>query len=240
MSRKYEILPVKIDKKKHEKWADVDDMLMQHPFAVLCCAPPKSGKSVLTVNALLNPCFDWINRFDRVVIISPTIMSDKSWAPIHKVIDPEIEDNPYSDKVKIFTGDDLDNMDALISAIIEEQKSDPDVSTLIIIDDAIGKLRNGELGKLYAKYRHFNLSVLTISQAFKSFDPISRASCNGYILFKTHNMKEHQKIVEEMNGIPNFEKMYDDVTDKKHSFLWVNLEKQAVYDNFNKKIYSKD
>jgi hypothetical protein len=240
MSNKYEILPVKIDKKKHEKWADVDEMLPIHPFAVLCCAPPKSGKSVLTVNALLNPSFDWINRFDRVVIISPTIMSDKSWAPIHKVIDHEIEDNPYSDKVKIFTGDDLDHMDEIIDAIVEEQKSDPTITSLIIIDDAIGRLRNGSLGKIYAKYRHFNLSLLTISQAFKSFDPISRCSCNGYVLFKTHNMKERQKIVEEMNGIPNFEKMYDEVTDKKHSFLWVNLEKQAVYDNFNKKIYSKD
>ena len=240
MDGKYQILPVKVDKKKSPKWADVPDMLIQHPSAILCCAPPKSGKSTWCVNALLNPSFDWINRFDRIVIISPTIMSDKTWAPIHKVIDPEIEDNEYADKVKIFTGDDLDHMDEIIDAIIEEQKADPEVTTLIIIDDAIGKLRNGSLGKLYAKYRHFNLSLLTISQAFKAFDPISRASCNGYILFKTHNQKEKAKIMEELNGIPNIEEMYDKVTDKKHSFLWVNLENQAVYDNFNEKIWSKD
>lgn len=238
MTSKYKILPVKIERKKHEKWADVDEMLPIHPFALLCCAPPKSGKSVMTVNGLLNPNFGWIERFDRIVIISPTVMSDKSWAPIHKVIDPEIEDNPYADKVKIFTGDDLDHMDEIINAIIEEQKSDPEVTTLIIIDDAIGKLRGG-LGTIYAKYRHFNLSLLTISQAFKSFDPISRCSCNGYILFKTHNQKEKQKIMEELSGFPDIEHMYDEITDKKHSFLWVNLENQAVYDNFERKIWSK-
>lgn len=239
MTSKYKILPVKVNRKKPEKWSDVDDMLPIHPFAILCQAPPKSGKSNWCLNMVLNPMFDWINRFDRIVWISPTIMSDKTVAPIHKVIDPDIEDNKYADKVKIFTDSDLDNIDEIIKMVLEEQREEPDITTLIILDDCIGKMKGGEFGKLYAKYRHYNLSLLGISQTFKSFDVISRASANGYILFKTYNQKEKSKIMEELSGFPNIEEMYDEVTDKKHSFLWVNIENQAIYDNFERKLWSK-
>lgn len=239
-SEKYKILPVKIDRKKHEKWADVDEMLPIHPFAVLAQAPPKSGKTNWCVNMLLNPEFNWLNRFHRIIWVSPTIMSDKTAAPLHRVIDPEIEDNPYSDKVKIFTDSDLDNIDGIIESIVEDQRENPEITTLIILDDCIGKMKNGEFGRLYAKYRHNNLSLLGISQTFKSFDVISRASANGYVLFKTYNQKEKQKIMEELSGFPDIEKMYDEVTDRKHSFLWINIENQAVYDNFDKLLWKKN
>lgn len=239
-SEKYKILPVKVERKKHEKWADVDEMLPIHPFAVLCQAPPKSGKTNWCLNMVLNENFSWINRFDRIVWISPTIMSDKTAKPLFKVIDPEIEDNPYSDKVKIFTDSDIDNIDAIIQSILEDQRENPEITTLIILDDCIGKMKNGEFGRLYAKYRHNNLSLLGISQTFKSFDVISRASANGYVLFKTYNQREKQKIMDELSGFPNIEQMYDQVVDKKHSFLWINIENQAVYDNFDKLLWKKN
>lgn len=234
---KYKILPVKIDKKKHPKWADVPDFLPTHCSAILVQAPPKSGKSVWLANMIMNPKFDWLNRFDRIVWISPTIYSDKSVAPIHKVIDPEIEDNPYADKVKLF--DNVDDIDLIIKTTLEDQKENLETTTLLILDDCIGAMKNGELGKTMAKYRHYNLSIVAISQIWKGFCPISRASANGYILFKTFNTKEKEKIMEELSGIPDIEQMYDEVTSKKHSFLWVNLEQQEVWDNFDKCIWKK-
>ena len=240
-SSKYKIFPVKIDKKKHPKWENVEEFLPggdgTGSFAILSQAPPKSGKSCWCLNMLLSPKFDWINRFDRIVIISPTIFSDKTMAPIHKVIDPEIPDNPYADKVKLF--DDIDSIDLIINSLLEEQKENLEVKTLLIIDDAIGTMKTGLLGKTMAKYRHYNLSILAISQVWKGFCPISRASANGYVLWKTFNTKERDKVIQELSGIPGIEQMYDDVTSKKHSFLWVNLENMSVWDNFDRCLWKK-
>ena len=237
MSKKYKILPVKSKQLLSINWKNVPSYLPRHPFAILCQAPPKSGKTNLTVNLLLNPVFDWINKFDKIVWISPTIESDKTAKPIMEIVNDE--ENIDSDKIKIFTGDDIDNIDEIIKSIIEEQKEEPDNETLIILDDCIGKMKNGEFGKLYAKYRHNNLSLLGISQTFKSFDVISRASASGYILFKTYNQNEKGKIIDELSGIPDIENLYDEATSKKHSFLWINIDEQQAWKNFDELLWEK-
>jgi len=236
-SKKYKILPVKIDKKKHPKWADVDEMLPIHPFSIVCSAPCKSGKSVWLANMIMNPKFDWLNRFDRIIWISPTVFTDKSVAPIHKVIDPEIEDNPYADKVKLF--DDIDSIDLIIKTTLEDQKENPEIMTLLILDDCLGAMRSGTLGKVFCKYRHYNLSVFCASQAFRMFCPVTRGNASGYVLWKTFNTKEKEKILEELSSIENIEQMYNDVTSRKYSFLWCNIDQMAVYDNFDTCLWKK-
>jgi hypothetical protein len=238
MSKKYQILPVKSKQLLSNNWKTVPSYLPRHPFAILCQAPPKSGKTNLCVNMLLNPAFNWLSKFDKVVWISPTILSDKTAKPIVEIANDE--ENIDSDKIKIFTGDDIDNIDDIIKSIVEDQIENPEHETLIILDDCIGKMKNGEFGKLYAKYRHNNLSLLGISQTFKSFDVISRASASGYILFKTYNQKERGKIIEELSGIPDIENLYDEATDKKHSFLWINVDEQEAWRNFEEKLWAKN
>lgn len=234
-SSKYKILPVKIEKKISENWKDVDLYLPIHPFAILASAPPKSGKSNLLMNLLLNPQFDWINKFDKVIVISPSIMSDKTCKPIVEIA--EDDENPLSEKVKIFTGDDIENMDELIKAIISDQDENPDQETLVILDDCIGKLKNGLFGKTFARYRHKNLSLFAVSQMWKAFDVISRSCASGLLIFKTHNDSEKQKIIEELAGYPDAEDAYDEATDEKHSFLWVNNESKQLYKNFDELLY---
>lgn len=238
MSKKYQILPVKSKQILSKKWHDVPEYLPRHPFAILCQAPPKSGKTNLTVNLLLNPAFDWISKFDKIVWISPTILSDKTAKPIVEIAHDE--ENIDSDKIKIFTGDDIDNIDEIIKSVVEEQKEEPDIETLIILDDCIGKMKNGEFGKLYAKYRHNNLSLFGISQTFKSFDVISRASASGYLLFKTYNQNEKGKIIEELSGVPAIENLYDEATNKKHNFLWINIDEQQAWHNFDNLLWEKN
>jgi hypothetical protein len=234
---KYKILPVKIEKKISENWKDVDSYLPIHPFAILASAPPRSGKSNLIVNMLINPAFDWINKFDKIVIISPSIMSDKTFKPIVEI--SEDDENPLSDKLKIFTGDDIEDMDALIKAIIAGQDEDMSKETLVILDDCIGKLKNGLFGKTFARYRHKNMSLLAVSQMFKAFDVISRSCASGLMLFKTHNDKERIKILEELAGFPDAADYFDEATDEKHSFLWVNNEAGELWKNFDELLYKK-
>ena len=235
---KYKILPVKIKKQSNIKWDKVEPRCHRHPFAILIQAPPKCGKTNWLVNQLLNPAFDWINKFDNIIWISPTILSDKTARPIVEI--SENEDDKLADKIKIFTGDDIDHINDIIKEIIKQQISDPESETLIILDDCIGKMKNGEFGKLYAKYRHNNLSLCGISQTFKSFDVISRSSANGYILFKTYNEAEKRKILDELSGFPDIEKYYDTATKEKHNFLWCDIENQKLWHNYDTLLWSKD
>lgn len=235
---KYKILPVKKDEEIKQEWRYTPKFLPIHPFCMLMNAPPKSGKSNLLVNILMNCSFDYVHKFKNIYWISPTVRSDKTTQPIMNILNDET-DNDIKDIIKIFTDDDLDDMNSLIRAIIEHQVDEKD-PTLIIMDDCIGKMKNGEFGKLCAKYRHFNLSIICISQSFKSFDTISRNSASHYILFKTYNEKEEEKMIEELNGFPNIKKYYNDATQEKYNFLYINVEEQLIMHNFDKILWERN
>lgn len=234
---KYKILPVKIEKAISKNWTDTEPHLPRHAFAILVSAPPRSGKTNMLVNMLLNPAFDWVNKFDKIIWISPSILTDKTAKPILEIVNDE--DNPLSEKIKIFTGDDIDNMDALIKLIIEEQDENPEQETLVILDDCLGKMKNNSFSRLYSRYRHKNISMLAISQLFKGFDTTCRACASGLILYKTHNFKEREKILEELAGYPDAADAYDEATNDKHSFLWVNNEAGELWKNFDELLYKK-
>jgi hypothetical protein len=236
-NNKYEILPVKIEKKISEKWKSIPEYMPIHAFCMLISAPPKSGKSNMLVNLLINPEFGYIEKFDKVVILSPSILSDKTMKPIVDI--SEDEDNPLSDKIKIFTGDDLDETDELLKLIVEEQDSEPETETLVILDDMLGKLKKGEFAKLCARYRHKNMSLIAISQMWKAFDVISRACASHLILFKTHNAGERGKILEELAGFEGASDYFDEATHEKHSFLYVNNDYGSLYRCFLEELYKK-
>jgi len=69
---------------------------------------------------------------------------------------------------------------------------------------------------------------------------ISRASANGYVLFRSYNEAEKKKIMEELASFPNIEKHYEEATRDKHNFLWVNVENQELWHNFDKLLWSKE
>lgn len=240
MSKKYKILPVKKEKSIPAEWRGVPYFIMKHPFCLLMNAPPKSGKSNLLMNLLFNVNFDFIHKFKNVHWCSPTIKGDKTIEPLMKILDDE-KDNDIKEIINIFTDSDLDDFDALIRALIENQKGEAmDEPTLIILDDCIGKMKNGEFGKLCAKYRHFNFSVIGISQSFKAFDTIARNSASQFILFKTYNEKEEEKMIEELNGFPNIKQHYENSTKEKYNFLYINVEEQLMMQNFDKIIWERN
>lgn len=235
---KYKILPVKKDKYNSAEWKLVDKFLPIHPFCLLINSPPKSGKSNLLVNVLFNKDFDYVHKFVNIYWCSPTVKGDKTTQKMMNILDDEGE-NEIKEIIKIFTDDDLDNMDSLIKAFVENQKGVGE-PTLIILDDCIGKMKNGEFGKLCAKYRHFNFSVIGISQSFKSFDTICRNCASHFILFKTFNEKEEDKMMEELNGFPKISKYYNEATKDKYNFLYINVEEQLIMKNFDDILWSRD
>lgn len=226
MSRKLSILPLKESVNKNKKWADLEH-IVSHPFTMGIHAPSRSGKSVVISNFLYNEQFDFKNKFDKIIFISPTILIDKT-------LEFAREDE---DIVKIYEDDLLENLDDVLKSILEKQKkeaeSDEMKSILIILDDCLGYLKNKSLSFLSTKNRHYNISLIMTTQYYKRLDPVIRANATHWLLFKTHTEKEHSNIVEDFNSFPDFEKFYNESTNEPFSFLFADVLKMRLFKKFD-------
>ena len=227
--KKFEILPVRVERKVPVGWEKVDKRLPIHQFCMAILAPPRSGKSNLIQNLLYNPQFDFANKFDKVVIISPSIENDQT-------MKFAMEDD---DIAKFYEPEMLDNMDELVKEIIEAQKKEPEQQTLLILDDCLGKLKGKQLANLCSRYRHFNLSMILVSQTFKGFDVATRNCASHWIMFRSFNEQEQKKIGEEFNSFPDFLQHYYHATDEKYHFLYVDVNNQRLMKDFNDVLYQK-
>jgi len=213
-----EILPVKTEpnKNKHK----IPSILPQPPFLLTIQAPVRSGKS----NLIMNLIYRWYkNLFEDIYFISPTVKNDKTLKILYK----------DDDIMKI--DEDLDQLDSILDEIKDQQDKTPEdlrENILICIDDCLGFLKKG-FANLCSRYRHYKISMIVTSQSFRSVPVICRVNSSHYILFKTNNQKELEKIEEEFGGnYKNFLDMYTDATSKRYNFLYLNQESGTCHRNF--------
>lgn len=181
------------------------------------------------------------------------VLSHK-WNPERTVRDPyeneedpeELEDALYpkgalTDKC-VFADDApaklkmiMDNQDEIICALEKDGKTIYDSDRILIIfDDMVGsdlfsKAKDSQaFTTLQARHRHFNISQVVVVQAYKAVSKTTRINLSGLILFKVHNQKELEVIYEEnpcCQNYPEWEQIYKWATDEKHSFLFINYQK---------------
>lgn len=220
--KELDILPLKVKQRNNAKWADLEG-LISHPFTMNILAPSRSGKSVVITNLLYNKDFNFKKRFDRIIFISPTILIDSS-------LEFAREDE---DIVKIHEERYLDNLDSVIENIFEKQKEDPEESTLLIIDDCAMYLKSSKtLAYGTTKNRHYNMSMIITSQAYKKIDPVIRNNATHWLLFKTHVQKEQDHLEEDFNGFPEFLKFFKEATSVPYSFLFADMLKMRLFKRF--------
>lgn len=235
MTDKYEILPVKSSSSVPQGFEDIakEGVLPIHPFFMCVFASPKSGKSNLIMNLIFNKNMNFKDRFDAIYWISPTIDADRTCR--HVMDDEEI--------IKIHEPDDIEAIDDIMKVILKEQKDankEGPFKTLIVMDDMLGRLRGTSLiTTISSKYRHYNCSFIVVSQTLKSIDPIIRQCASHWILFKTENQKEFDKIVEEFNGYPDFATIYKVNTSDKYTFIYIDINKVKIHKNFGEIVYIK-
>lgn len=231
------ILPVK---KPKEAPSDLNPILLPHAFLLMIVAPPRSGKSNLIINLICNSEFYRGKRgahyFDDIYYLSPTQEFDKTTMNALKMLD---------NVVQISDLDQLQHADVILKSLQAEQRSTPKEERkkiLLIFDDMIGFLkRNSEIALLSCKYRHYDLSIIVVAQSYRAIPPLIRNCATGLITFGLANGKEYEKIHEEIgSGFKDFEIMFDYATEKRYGFLYVNIEGQKVYKNFDECIYDKD
>lgn len=228
-----EILPVKqiTDEKTNKKLEKLHPNLPKPPFLGICQGSVRSGKSNLTMNLIYNKEF-YRGFFDRIIYISPTVNNDKTLEFL--AADDDI--------IKI--DENLDNIDEVFKQIITDKKEDEDLKDeqwLFILDDMLGLIpHKGFISSYATRFRHNKTSLIFLCQNFRSIPPIIRVNSGWYLIWRTSNKKEYLKMLEEFSSVfPDFDKLYEEATDKPYNFLYLDLKNIKAYHNFNELLWEK-
>jgi len=238
MSSLLNILPVK---KPNEKPHELNEVLLPHAFLLAVVAPPRAGKSNLIINLICNSEFYRGNKkdhyFDDIYYCSPTQSFDKTTMNALKMLD---------NVVQIDDLDQLYHLDIVLRQLMAEQSAEEDLTKrkkiLVVLDDCVGIMqKNPEIALLATKYRHYGISMIVVSQSFRKLPLLIRNCATGLIVFNLANGREVEKVYEEHgSGFPNWYDMYEISTEKKYNFIYMDIEHQKVYHNFNELLYDKD
>lgn len=225
-----EVLPVK--QVKHNEDKSVKPPFVKPSFLGVIFGGVRSGKSCLLIN-LLYRVYDKEIFDGGMYFFSPNVNNDDIF-----------ESNVAIDEDIIKFDQDLEHVDLYVKAIVEKQKQvkkDQRKHILLVFDDILGFIKQGSyIANLCSRYRQLKISLIFVTQLFRGIPNVIRSNASWMVLFKTYNEKEKDKITEEMGHIKDFEKHYDEATDKKYGFVYVNLKDMKVYDCFTKCLYDHD
>tara|TARA_R110000868_G_scaffold185862_2_gene427897 strand:+ start:1135 stop:1977 length:843 start_codon:yes stop_codon:yes gene_type:complete len=239
MSSSLEVLPVKIRIPEQD---DLNPVLPPHAFLMGIIAPPRSGKTNLIMNLLLNEQFYYNKKkapysyFDEVMYLSPTSPFDKTCCEML----PKLEN-----LIQISDPDELVMADTILNQITKEQaEAEPEdrKKLLVIMDDMVGIIdKLPKLQQISTKFRHYSLSIIIVSQSYRKIPSVIRNCFTCMIVFDLKNEKEFTKIQDEFTGsIPNSEKMIQQIVNKRYDFFYFNIERQQLYHNFHTLMWSRD
>lgn len=218
------ILRVKSKAEHSEKFKSLLKPLLKPPFILIPCGSVRTGKSTLVMNFIYNREF-YHEMFDKVIFISPTAHNDLTLT--HLAEDDEV--------IKIT--EDLENLDDILKTIVETKQEDEEEREkhyLIILDDCMGLIKPKSYATyLCTRYRHYKLSLIITCQSFRSLNNVIRTNASGYLIFKTNNKKEYDKMEAEFGGLyKHFEELYNYATEEPYSFLFLNLRDVTAHKNF--------
>ncbi len=229
-SKEIPILPVRCHKETRPK--GLAEQLPAPPFLGVIVAPVKSGKSVLLCNLIMSSRF-YRGLFDEIVLFSPNAHQDESIKP---VADSRITTvhTEYDDEIIRELCERADDYEDDSGAkTLAHQKP----SVLLVFDDMLGNVKQAsEISRLATKYRQRNFSIIITTQVHRAIPLPIRTNATWYIVFATHNRTELDKMTEEFNAFPNFEKLYEEATSEPYSFLFLDIRNMLARKRFQKKV----
>lgn len=181
------------------------------PFRMLMTAPSAAGKSTLIKKILKN---NLCNKFDEIFVIAPTL-HQPLWESIKLKNKSDSATNKqfitYYDKIK--------------------QNRKDNKESLLILDDFINteltkpsSILNTEIMRL----RHYWCSIILASQLYKGVEPYIRNNVDMQVIFHTPNLNERKKMHDELGD--RFIEKYDEFTEEKYNYIFVNLRKNEKDD----------
>lgn len=204
-------------------------------FYMCFVGPPRSGKTSTAISLLSQKNNNkkktksiYRGVFDNIIVVAPKTSLSSLKTNIFDDLDEE----------KVFHDLNIDTMDQ-IDALISNYRQE-DEQTLLYIDDMASALKDITLlkyfNKLISNRRHLKLSIMLITQFLKSIPLSNRRLISHVFLWKCNNKKEYANIYEELIPIDkeDFFKISKYVYDKKHNFLFMDVDNSYFYKNFNR------
>jgi GTPase SAR1 family protein len=145
----------------------------------------------------------------------------------------------------------LDKQDAMIHHLknelgYEEKAKFIADRILIILDDQAGLYQGGSYGNpmvnFMLKHRHYNSSVIVVTQAYKAIPKSIRTNCNALVVFEVPNMAELKVVYEEWPTNMSEEvwmQVYQYAIAEPFAFLYINThfkKGERVYKNFTHRL----
>jgi hypothetical protein len=202
-------------------------------FIFLACGRRGSGKTTLCIQLLLTGGGGFKNKFDKVMLISPTAHLSQQW----KSID--------TSKWSIYSEYDP----SIIKELIEKQSQhsmfrfgQPRNKVLVILDDLgmkARKVKNSEtdyLDVLACNGRHLDISCIFLGQVYTQFPPSYRSNADIIISYAMNNLRDMLALYNEC-GCGDYKTFRDKVKTvcaKRYSFLTVRNRGGRIeyYKNF--------
>jgi DNA helicase HerA-like ATPase len=107
---------------------------------------------------------------------------------------------------------------------------------MITSTEAINNKQNNLLKQLFYQGRHFNISLIVVSQKMKDIPVGMRTNSTQLLCFNLRNAQEERGFFEENNFIEELKKKYNLATSKQYDFLYINKLTGKAYHNFEKEL----
>jgi hypothetical protein len=195
-----------------------DGVLPEHPFRMYIIGSSGSGKTNFMLNLLKKKTM-YAGYFHSVLVLSPTARSlDRTYQTL------DLPDSSYypCDEHVLET----------IRDIQEERKHDGiDSRVLVILDDVVSFksfCSSDILLQFAVMSRHWNISMMILSQAYHRIPKAIRLQMTSIVYFKGSN-RELETLAEDF-GAPGmskreFTRVIQQATDVRYSFFFVDLHR---------------
>ena len=184
-------------KEKEEEDVHENPLIPVHPFRMIVVGRSGSGKTILTLNLLVK-----FLKYDCLYLICTTANLQTKYDLICDLA------NLFPSKFKVI--EDLKKFD--INKINKNKKN------LILCDD-LNELPDNELLKitlLFSKGRHYNCSIIYLSQYFYRVGVRARGSASHFVLFVVNSEKDKRRIFRDVaNDLTpdQFLKLFNEATE---------------------------
>lgn len=195
------------DKEKwHESWTPQRDPLsLPHPWRVIACGPPNSGKSTVVKNLILRA----VPMFERIIIVYP---GGRTGTQEYSDFDDCAEYLDYIPPPEFFPS--------------SRKKSGAGfVKTLCVVDDfelrSLNKVQRSNLDRLTGHVStHRHTSVILCSQEFYNFPTGVRRNASMYILWKPRDFLSIKTISSRVGE--DMDQLFD-LCPGNHDSIWLDL-----------------
>ena len=240
-----EVEPV-INKNFKDKISIHENLINNAPFFLsLIIGRKGSGKTSLLYSLLKLMC---VRKKTKVIIISSTYNLDYTMIEIIRKLEKnnielETYDNIYDENKKNILENITEDIKLNIDNWKEELKKSKKLYSkiIIVIDDLAEVLKNNILQKLVFKMRHFMISIILITQHYKSLSVGIRNNANILFLYSDLSDNVLEAIYDEQINsykLPykDFLNYYLQITEKKYNFMMLNYNDKDIRKNLNYKL----